>query len=405
MFANYFQYRVFFAALLAVWLSGCQTSIRNLTPSSVPENASREYTLRFAAALNSDEVVEDSVEAFVVVDGKKRRMEPIESAPYIFEYAYHLSAPRTTARYYFVLSYRERRQSGVRDVYRSSDLRTLRLVTRSPFSLGRGSAPVGSEVSLFGDNFGDRPTVEVGGKQAYVRKLSDEKIRFVVPEINTGKLHEVLVTTSQGRQSAGYMEVKKRVLDIEPDELNMRPGDEQVLLFKVSDATTESIRIELGSDLSSEQLELSSVRIPRGASTTNATIRALKPGQGFLRARIPNRGEVVIPVSVSAGEKDALEKEQDTTAPEKPGSGSPSSKTEKSDPEQSSTTDGWIPVKRDQGEGSVEKSSTDDPSEISGEGTFSPNSSSSKAKSNESGTGSREQVELPPNPESLIIEE
>ena len=125
---------VLFLAVASAVLGGC-SSLTNLSPESVPENASRIYTLSMSAYINDGSLVKDSIEPFIVIDEQVIPMKEVKDMKYdrIYEYDYVMPKGRKDAKYYFMLKYKvDNTVKGVREerVIKSRTVYELKPVSR-----------------------------------------------------------------------------------------------------------------------------------------------------------------------------------------------------------------------------------------------------------------------------------
>ena len=94
-----------FAACVTFFLTGCHITLTNLTPERVPQNPSGIYTMSVSTEITDGNVDPETIEARVVIDGKKFEMESSEVAPSVFEFDYALPKGRDSASYYYEVNY------------------------------------------------------------------------------------------------------------------------------------------------------------------------------------------------------------------------------------------------------------------------------------------------------------
>jgi hypothetical protein len=85
--------------LAALWLTGCATTITNITPSHVPRNANNLYPFEVAIETAQASIRENSIKAFVVIGGDlypmhsvqmlKNRWETLVPIPASTNYVYY----------------------------------------------------------------------------------------------------------------------------------------------------------------------------------------------------------------------------------------------------------------------------------------------------------------------------
>jgi hypothetical protein len=85
--------------LAALWLTGCATTITNITPSHVPRNANNLYPFEVALETSQASIRENSLKAFVVIGDElypmhsvqllKNRWETLVPIPAATNYVYY----------------------------------------------------------------------------------------------------------------------------------------------------------------------------------------------------------------------------------------------------------------------------------------------------------------------------
>ena len=168
-----------FAACVTFFLTGCHITLTNLTPKDVPQNPSGIYTMSVATEITDGNVSEESIEANVIIDGKKFEMEPTELAPNVFEFDYALPKGRDSARYYYEVNYTfENTSSKVRT--KVSELSEMFLTNRYVVTLETSRAPVGSVVPVLGRGFTPSDAIVVGPIAADTEFVSENVIKFTI---------------------------------------------------------------------------------------------------------------------------------------------------------------------------------------------------------------------------------
>src|SRR5882672_7560276 len=93
------------AALALLLLTGCDLTITNVTPETVPANPSQIYTITARFELKSSAVVPESVHPRIVIDGQSYDMTRTTAGSDLWEFDYQLPAGRTATKYYFIADY------------------------------------------------------------------------------------------------------------------------------------------------------------------------------------------------------------------------------------------------------------------------------------------------------------
>ena len=131
---------LFAAAILL--LAGCNLTITNLTPDTLPANPSQIYTIT-ASFRPGSQVNPASVQPRIIIDGQAHAMTKSSVGVDIWEFDYQLPAGRTTASYYFICDFTGKGEStDTQEIY--SELQNLSVAGRYVIRPEATRAPVGS---------------------------------------------------------------------------------------------------------------------------------------------------------------------------------------------------------------------------------------------------------------------
>ena len=129
------------ASIASLFFSGCSVAILNNTPETLPRSASGLYTLSARVALTDALVNRDSLETYVVIDGKTHRMQPHPDGGGFYEYEYSLPANRSEALYYFEMQYQLLRDNTPDEIQKAqTEVQTLRVLAPQAASNNKNSA-------------------------------------------------------------------------------------------------------------------------------------------------------------------------------------------------------------------------------------------------------------------------
>ena len=289
------------AATSATFLTGCSVKIADMTPETVPTNPSGIYTLSAKAELDNDAVDKSSVDAYVVIDGEKRRMAQSNLGYEYFDYDYDIPEGREGARYYYILNYRLDRFGGDSSEEKEvkSGLHSFELTDRYSISLDAERAPIGSRVTVLGKGFSRGDRVYVGGTEAETRYVSTNAVSFVVPSLEPGNSYPVEVRGGGEAEAAGSLRVDPgspvRAL---PASLELAPGEQQALAFALSEPAPEGgLYLDVTTDVP-DSVIMPEVVVPAGARTVSVTVEGGDPGEGNLYVNAPGVPELTVPVTV-----------------------------------------------------------------------------------------------------------
>src|SRR5690606_22111541 len=94
-----------FASACLFLLAGCDLTVTNLSPSSLPANPSHIYTLSARATPKSQSIVPGSIGVNIIIDGKSHPMGKSALGSDIYEFDYQLPPDREELTYYFQVNY------------------------------------------------------------------------------------------------------------------------------------------------------------------------------------------------------------------------------------------------------------------------------------------------------------
>lgn len=291
-----------FLALAAAVLGGC-SSLTNLSPESVPENASRIYTLSMSAYINDGSVIKDSIEPFIVIDEQVIPMKEVKDMKYdrIYEYDYVMPKGRKDAKYYFMLKYKvDTTVQGVREdrVIKSRTVYELKPVSRYVVNIQNERGPVGSEVPVLGRGFDKLDKITIGGVDADTEYLSRSTLNFTVPPLEAGKNYDVNLVGTKGDLWIGHFRVDPAEMQVSPASITMKSSDVTNLIFNIGFAAPKGgYPIDVKTNIPSSII-MDEVVVPEGQTSTSVSLKAAAAGKGALYINGVGFNEKVVPVEV-----------------------------------------------------------------------------------------------------------
>ncbi len=148
------------AAVVALFLlTGCELTVTNLTPDTVPANPSQIYTLTVRVTPKTNNVLADSIQPRVIIDGQSINLHKGPGSVDLWEVDYQLPAGRGVATYYFIIDYGVKGGNGSVPREFTTDLQTLNVSARYVLRPEATRAPVGARVSVLGAGFTPRDVV------------------------------------------------------------------------------------------------------------------------------------------------------------------------------------------------------------------------------------------------------
>ncbi len=304
-------------AALTIALGGC-SSLSNLTPEKVPENASRTYTLSMSAYINDGDLIQDSIEPFIVIDEKIIPMRETSDMKYdrIYEYDYVMPKGRTEAKYYFLLKYKvsnniegvsKEREMKSRTVY------TLKPISRYVVNLQNERGPVGTVVPVLGRGFDRLDKIYVGDVQADTEYVSRNTLNFTVPPLAAGKTYDVALVGTNSEIWVGAFRVDVANMNVSPASIELKSGDITNIIFNIGfTAPKGGYPIDVKTNIPSSVI-MDEVVVPEGESSTSVMLKAAAPGKGFLYINGLGFNEKQIPIEVL--ESDSQEDVMNELAP------------------------------------------------------------------------------------------
>jgi hypothetical protein len=288
-----------FAAALALFgLTGCETmKLSNLTPDNVPQNPSQIYTVTLNTKAMTSNVVPESVQARIVIDGQNYPMTRSSSALDVWEFDYQLPAGRRGASYYFICEYNVK--SGQAQVPREaySDLQTMAITDRYVIRPEAQRAPAGAKISILGAGFNPQDVVYFGLAPVRTVFESSSSLAFFVPAVETGQSYRLRVVGPAGELAAGNFRVDVGNVSVSPGSLVLRPNEQVALTFNLpTPAPAGGMLIEVTTDIPAS-IVMPEVMVPPGQSHATVMVTGGKPGTGSLYFK-SSAGEISIPVTV-----------------------------------------------------------------------------------------------------------
>ncbi len=284
------------ALLMLLLVSGCNLSITNLTPETVPQNPSQIYTIS-ASFRASRQVETATIRPRIIIDGQAYAMNRSPAGTDLWEFDYQLPAGRTNATYYFICEYMTQGSSDAQDIY--SELQTLRISGRYVIRAEATRAPVGSRVSILGAGFTSADLVYFDNNPTRTVFESPSSLSFFVPAVEPGRSYKLTVRGAAGSLDVGSFRVDAISFQVSPRSVTLRPGEQQALTFTLPQpAPAGGLLIDVTTDVP-ESVVMPVVMVPANLSSVTIPIQGGKPGNGSLFFR-SSAGESSVAVTVTA---------------------------------------------------------------------------------------------------------
>lgn len=285
------------AAMLMLFLvAGCNLTITNLTPETVPQNPSQIYTIT-ASFRASRQVETATIRPRIVIDGQAYPMNRSPAGVDLWEFDYQLPAGRTSASYYFICDYKTKGSSDAQDLY--SELQTLNIAGRYVIRPEATRAPVGSRVSILGAGFTTADIVYFDHTPTRTVFESPSSLSFFVPAVAPGHSYKLTVRGAGVGLDVGSFRVDAISFQVYPSALVLRPGEQQAVTFTIPQpAPAGGLLIDVTTDIP-DSVVMPVVMVPANATSVTVPVQGGKPGTGSLFFR-SSAGESSVAVTVTA---------------------------------------------------------------------------------------------------------
>jgi hypothetical protein len=284
------------ALLMLLLVTGCNMTITNLTPDTVPQNPSQIYTIT-ASFRPSSQVETATIRPRIIIDGQAYPMNRSAAGVDLWEFDYQIPAGRTSATYYFICDYRTKGSSDLMDLY--SELQTLNIAGRYVIRPEATRAPVGARVSILGAGFAPADIVYFDHTPTRTVFESPSSLSFFVPAVTPGQSYKLTVRGAGLGLDVGSFRVDAISFQVFPGAVVLKPGEQQALTFTIPQpAPAGGLLIDVTTDVA-ESVVMPVVIVPANATSVTIPIQGGKPGSGSLFFR-SSAGETSIPVTVTA---------------------------------------------------------------------------------------------------------
>lgn len=286
------------AVALLLLLAGCNFTITNLTPDTVPQNPSQIYTITASFRPQSSRIDRASIAPRIIIDGQSYPMAKNNLNGDIWEFDYQLPVGRTNATYYFICDYKAEGQTGrPTEVY--SELQTMTIAGRYVIRSEATRAPVGSRVSVLGAGFNTADIVYFDQTPTRTVFESPSSLSFFVPPVAPSQSYKLSVMGPAGTLDVGTFRVDAISFQVTPAAVVLRTGEQQALTFTIPQpAPAGGMLIDVTTDVPASVI-MSEVMVQAGQMSATVPIQGGKPGVGSLFFR-SSAGESAVSVTVTA---------------------------------------------------------------------------------------------------------
>ena len=287
------------AAALLLLLAGCNLTITNLTPTTVPQNPSQIYTITASFHPTSNRVDTASITPRIIIDGRSQPMTKSNVRGDVWEFDYQLPAGHTSASYYFICDYKMEDQTDSRPNEVYSELQTMNIAGRYVIRAEAMRAPVGSRVSVLGAGFSTADIVYFNQTPTRTVFESPSSLSFFVPPVAPGQSYTLSVTGPAGTLDVGTFRVDAISFQVTPTALTLRTGEQQAMTFTIPQpAPAGGMLIDVTTDIPASVI-MPEVMVQAGQMSVTVPVQGGNPGVGSLFFR-SSAGESAVPVTVTA---------------------------------------------------------------------------------------------------------
>lgn len=286
------------AAVALLVLTGCNLTITNLTPDTVPANPSQIYTITASFRPNR-QIDPASIAPRIIIDGSAYKMAKSAAGSDIWEFEYQIPAGRDAARYYFICEYAAKGSTSGAATELSSELQTMRIAGRYVIRPEATRAPVGSRVSILGAGFTTTDLVYFDQTPTRTVFESPSSLSFFVPAVSPGHTYKLSIVNTGGSLEVGTFRVDAISFSVSPAALALRSGEQQALTFTIpSPAPAGGMLIDVRTDMP-DSVIMPEVMVPANATSVTVPVQGGKPGSGSLFFT-SSAGESSVAVTVTA---------------------------------------------------------------------------------------------------------
>lgn len=286
-------------------LSGCRSTIQDLTPNRLQENPSGIYTFRMKTDFQQTNVVDGSVHPKIVINGETYPMKRNPGlGKNIWEFDYRVPRGQSEVKYYYIVPYQYEQGGSIYDNVRYSSefsdnkVFNARLINRYVVQLETNRGPVGAEVAALGRGFREYDRVVIGGQEVPTRFQSQNALAFTVPALPAGQSYEVTLRTGEGDLYAGEFLIDASTISVQPSRLDLASGNRDTLIFRIdSVAPAGGLYIDVTTDIP-QSIIMPEVIIPEGSRTVSIPVEGAQTGRGSIWITAPGFEETKVSVSV-----------------------------------------------------------------------------------------------------------
>lgn len=286
-------------APIALFISGCNINVTDLTHSSMRANPSNVYTITAQINVKNSAIVKETLRPEVIIDGQAHPMSQAPGSGSLYEYDFPMPVGRSDATYYILVQYQRKTENGRVPKEIVTELNTFSIENRYSVELEVNRAPVGTRVAVLGRGFTREDKIMVGETPAATRFDSSTSLSFYVPSLPEGRGYAVKVLGIAGEIYAGTLRVDTSTVRVSLRPSSISQGQSTILALTIPEpAPPSGLQIQVTTDIP-QSIIMDRVSIQGGQRSASISVQGGAPGQGSLFIEIPGYSEVVVPITVN----------------------------------------------------------------------------------------------------------
>lgn len=273
-------------------LSGCYSTINNLTPKTMPQNPSNSYQIAMKIRNSNIKIPFESYSSRIIIDGVPHEMLKTDNLNFTFDYK--IDENKHTAAYYYEISYLlNKREKSIK-----SKIFRLNIINRYAIGFECNRGRPYCEISLLGRGFTEGDKVVIGGYTCDTAFISPNVLTFKIPFIDGGKSYKAILDSDNGNIGLGEFFVDTLTISTEPTKLKLNSGDRQLLTITIDiDAPEFGLPLDITTDIP-ESVIMHDVSIQPGMRTATVIVEGGQPGEGSLFISAHGFTDCILPISV-----------------------------------------------------------------------------------------------------------
>ncbi|MDR1458099.1 MAG: IPT/TIG domain-containing protein [Puniceicoccales bacterium] len=313
------ELKEFFAKFAFLWFSlilgGCSSmSVMNdITPSRVPKNQSRIYTITMSVNKTSSDLRKKGIKPYIVINGERHEMKPGDSNnTYFYDYKAPSDVPEMLYYYELIQETMDSKNNLVIKSVEKSEVFNLSINDKYILTMDCERGPVGAKVCILGSGFSSRDMIRIGGVPAKVKSVSKGAIEFIIPLVDAETSYDVILISGGDRIFIGKFFVDISELSADVESITLDNGKRMILSFFIDhDAPEGGLPLDITTDIP-DSIIMPEVSIPEDSSSVEVEIEGGSGNDvGSLFVYASGFNELKIPITV--GDQDIFEEKNKST--------------------------------------------------------------------------------------------